>query len=915
LGIVQGGFFLKEKPPSFQVSVKSRIENAVGGEEKGVGDMSWSKNRSERLAGEIQTHIDFETQENIEAGMPPEEARHAAMRKFGNVLLARERSREIWGRLWAERLWQDIRYALRGLRRNPGFAAVALLSLMLGIGASVALFSVVYGILIAPYPYAKPNEIWAPYVLGPNDQLRGWHRYTRREFLEIQKLPAFSDAMATDVHQVLMTGDTSTESFYGVFLTGQAFNFIGVKPLLGRTIQPYDIPAGGKPNPVVVLTYGLWRRMFDSDPHAIGKALVLDGVPHTVIGVMPSRFGWWTSEAFWLPMPMDLSDQTRINAIMRLSPGVTKETAGQQLNELNMHLAQVNPADFPKGKMHTVLRNYMDITQASGSMKSSLDLLLAAVGLLLLIACVNVANLQLARMTARSREIAMRMAIGAGRGRLVRQLLTESLLLSLVGGALGVLFSFAVVRTIVALIPPDNVPNEARITINGYVLLFSVAVSMLTGILFGLVPALRSSNPDLAEALKDGGTGAGGSVRGQATRSGLVVVEIALSVFLLTGASLAIRTFIDLLHTDPGFQPEKTLTMRVNLQPDRYPTLDQRNAFNRDLLESILNLPGVQAAAIGNGGMPYSGWESSYSLEGQPRVDGRRVAVSLISGDYLRTLGIPLKRGRSFTSSEVENGMHVALINESAARLWPAGTDPTNRRMQVDALGQPLKPPVLVAPGIGPEVTIIGVVGDTKNDGLQDATLPAVYLPYTLVAPPERQLAVRTFGEPHDIMNAVRQKIHEMDKGMAMGRPLTIDEMLGNETEQPRFNMALFSGFAALGLGLAAIGIYSVISYNVTQRVHEIGVRMALGASRGNILRWVLGTAARVAALGLLLGLCGSVALEKSVRFNVFGTAGFDAVSLAAVMIVLSSVALLAAWLPARRAGKLDPLTALRHEA
>ncbi|HEY2472708.1 MAG TPA: ABC transporter permease [Terracidiphilus sp.] len=876
--------------------------------------MTWWKNRAERLQGEIEAHIDFETQENIEAGMSPDEARHAAARKFGNILLAREKSREIWGWLWAERLWQDIRYALRGFRRNPGFATVALLSLMLGIGASVALFSVVYGILIAPYPYSKPDEIWAPAVLGPNDSPRGWHRYTRREFLEIQKLSAFADVMATDVHAVLMTGDNSTESFYGVFLTGGAFNFIGVKPLIGRTIQPYDIRAGGKPDAVVVLTYGLWRRMFDGDRNAIGKTLILDGLPHTVIGVMPPRFGWWTNESFWLPMPMDLANDTRINVIMRLGPGITREMGEQQLNELNVHLAQVNPRDFPKGQMHTVLLNYMDITQASGSMKSSLDLLLAAVGLLLLIACVNVANLQLARMTARSREIAMRMAIGAGRARLVRQLLTESVLLSFLGGALGVLFSFAVVKAIVALIPPDYVPNEARITINGYVLLFSLGVSMLTGILFGLVPALRSSHPDLSDVLKDGGSSAGGSTRGQATRSGLVVVEIALSVILLTGASLAIRSFIKLLQTDPGFQPEKTLTMDVDLQPDRYPTVEQRDSFYQDLLEKVSNLPGVEAAAIGNGGMPYSGWESNYSLEGQPRIDGRKVVVSLISGNYLRTLGIPLKRGRNFTSAEIQNGMHVALINESAARLWPAGTDPTGQRMQVDALGQPVPPKVLVAAGIGPEITIIGVIGDTKNDGLQDATLPAVYVPYTLFVPPSRQLTVRTIGEPLGILNAVRQKVHEMDKGVALSRPLTIDEMLGHETEQPRFNMALFSGFAFLGLALAAIGIYCVISYNVTQRVHEIGVRMALGASRADILRWVLRAAAKVTAIGLFIGLCAGISLEKLVRSNVFGTARFDSASFAAVMVLLSSVALLAAWIPARRAGKLDPATTLRNE-
>jgi putative ABC transport system permease protein len=875
--------------------------------------MTWWKKRSKRLKDEIEAHIDFEIQENIEAGMPPEEARRAAMSKFGNVLLTREKSREQWGWLWLEQLSQDIRYALRGFGRNPGYATVALLSLMLGIGTSVALFSVMYGILIAPYPYSKPSEIWAPAVVAPNHPSHAWHRYTRREYLEIQKLSSFSDVMATDVRQVLMMGDTGTESFYGVFLTGEAFNFIGVKPLIGRTIQPYDIQPGGKPDTVAVLTYGLWRRMFDANPNVLGKTMILDGVPHTVIGVMPPRFGWWTSEAFWLPMPMDLSDDTPINVVMRLAPRTTKEAAEQQLNELNLRLAELNPREFPKGKMRTVLNNYMDITQASGRMKSSLDLLLAAVGLLLLIACVNVANLQLARMTTRTREIAMRSAIGAGRGRIVRQLLTESVILSLLGGALGVLFSFALVKVIVALIPADNVPNEARITVNGFVLLFSLGVSMLTGILFGLVPALRSSHPDLVEALKDGGNGATGSIRGQATRNGLVVVEITLSAILLTGASLAIRSFVTLLRTDPGFQPEKALAMYVDLQPDRYPTLAQRNAFDQELVENISKLPGVQAVAIGNGGMPYSGWESTYSLEGQPRVEGRKVVISLISSDYLRTLGIPLKRGRSFTMAEVENGIHVALINESAARLWATGTNPTGRRMQLDALAQPLRPPVLVAPGISSDVTIVGVVGDTKNSGLQNATLPAVYMPYTLIAPPSRQLAVRTFGEPMSILNAVRQKIHAMDKGMAMGRPLTINEMLGNETEQPRFNMALFSGFAALGLALAAIGIYCVISYNVTQRVHEIGVRMALGASPADILKWVLRTAIRVTAMGLLIGLCGSIVLEKLVRFNAFGAASFDGISLLALAILLFSVALLAAWLPARRAGKLDPLVALRQ--
>ncbi len=877
--------------------------------------IGWAK-RKEQLAGEMEEHIRLETQQNVEAGMTPEAARQAALRKFGNALTARDKSRMVWGWMWLEQLGQDIRYTLRSLGKAGGYTTVALLSLMLGIGASVALFSVVYGVLISPYPYAKPNEIWADAVVGPHDPVRGWHMYTRRELEEIQKLPAIADAMATDVKPVLLTGkDTDTESLTGVMLTGGAFNFIGVPPLLGRSIQPYDINAGGEPAPVVVLSYGFWKRVFDGDPQALGKQLMLNDVPHTVIGVMPPRFGWWTHDSFWLPMSMDLTDEGGISVIMRLRPGISKDVAGQQLNQLNMRLAELNPQNYPKGQMHTVMLNYMDITQASGPMQSSLDLLLAAVGLLLLIACVNVANLQLARMTTRTREIAMRMAVGAGRGRLIRQLLTESVLLSLVGGVLGVLLAIAITRGIVAIIPADLIPNEARITINGYVLLFALAVSMLTGILFGLAPALRSSRPDLAGTLKEGGSGSGGSMQGQAMRGGLVVTEIALSVILLTGASLAIRHFVQLMNTDPGFQPEKALVVPLNLPPDRYKTLEQRNAFDQTLVEDVRNLPGVQAAAIGDGGMPYGGPESTYSIEGQPQVNGQKVIVSLISSDYLKTMGIPLKRGRTFTQEEVQDGMHVALINEAAAKLWKAGQDPTTGHMQVDILATPFKPPVVAAPGLGPDVTVVGVMGDTKNNGLGEATLPAVYVPYTLIAPPTRVLAVRTFGDPMAILKAVRAQVKKMDNNLPLGRPFTVDEIMGFETAQPKFNMALFSGFALLGLTLAAIGIYCVISYNVTERVHEIGVRMALGASRGDILRWVMRMAVKTAALGLALGLCGSFIVQRVMRFSVFGKTSFDAGSVAAVVMVLSAVAVLAAWLPAHRAGKLDPVTALRQEA
>lgn len=833
-----------------------------------------------------------------------------------NVLLAAEESRAIWGGLWLERLLQDIRYALRGFKKNPGFTLVALLSLTLGIGTSIALFSVVYGVLIAPYPYVKPDEIWAPAVVGPNDPVRFWHPYPLREVIEIGKLPAIADVMATSPRPVMLTGGTNPESLNGVYVTGGAFRFIGVKPLIGRTIEAFDINPGGEPDPVVVLTYQFWKRNFNGDVHAIGKKITLNDVPYTVVGVMPPRFGWWTNDTFWLPMPMKLADDTPVHAIVRLRPGITKVVAEQQLDQLNLRLATEHPREFPKGKLRTVLLNYMDITVASGSMKSSLYLLLAAVGLLLLIACVNVANLQLARTTTRAREIAMRLAIGAGRGRLVRQLLTESVMLSVLGGALGVLFAFAATRIIVILIPPDYVPNEARISINGYVLFFAVGVSMLTGILFGLAPALHSSRPNLVNTLKEGGHGATSGTRAHAMRSWLVVAEISLSVVLLAGASLAIRNFTQLLNADLGFQPEKVLRIGITLPPNQYNTLEKRNLFDENLIDTITAIPGVQAAVLGNGGMPYSGWESSYAVDGEkPPSDNQKIVISLISGEYPQTMGIPLKRGREFTEAETNNASQVALINESAAKLWPAGRDPIGRHLRLNALDESLPPTVLRIAANASDVMIVGVIGDTKNAGVADATRPAIYLPYTLIAPPDRQIAIRTAGQPQAIVNAVREKIRELDKDAALGRPITLDEVLGYQTQQPRFNMALFSGFAILGLTLAAIGIYSVISYIVTQRVHEIGVRMALGATRGDVLKMILLMVAKIAALGVVIGSGASILLERIVRFEVFAKTSFSFISVGGVALMLSAVALLAAWIPASRAGNLEPVLALRHEA
>jgi putative ABC transport system permease protein len=875
----------------------------------------WRRKKEHDLDRELRSHLESEAEEQREAGLSHLEAQDAARRALGNTTLIKERTRDMWGWMFVEQFWQDLKYAVRGLRRTPGFAVVALLSLGLGIGATTALFSVVYGVLIAPYPYANPEKIWAPAVVGLNQTPDGWHFYPRREFVEIQKLPAFSDVMATMPESgYLLGGNRSPESFYAVLVSGNAFSFLGVKPVIGRTIQPFDIPPSGQAAPVVVLSYKLWQRLFDGRESALGEKLVLNDIPYTVIGVMPDRFGWFTGDGFWLPMPMDLKDEGGLNVIMRLAPGVTRQVAESQLHALNQQLARATPQNFPKGDFRTVFLNYMDITVASGEMSSSLRLLLAAVGFLLLIACVNVANLQLARTTTRAREIALRLSVGANRGRLVRQLLTESVLLSLLGGVAGVLLAGGITQAIAALIPTFYKPNEARIEINGWVLLFSFVISVLTGILFGLVPALEASRPNLVDSLKEGGRGASGSVRGQKTRRTLVVIEVALAVILLAASSVTIRNFERLLNTDPGFHPERTLMVDVQLSPKQYSTYEQRNLFNQNLLERVKNLPGVQFATVGNGGMPFGGPRSSFSIEGLPPSPSQRLTIGLISADYPQTFRIPLRRGRQLNDQDVMRGDHFGLINETAAKLWPTGQDPIGQHVSVDRLTKPGGKQLLIPASSSADVTVVGILADTRNAGLRDATVPAIFVPYTLIAPASRVLAVRTAGEPMAMLNTLRSVVSQMDHEVPLARPITVEEVLGFETVQPRFNMALFGAFAALGLALAAAGIYSVISYDVTQRVHEIGVRLALGASRGDVLGMVLRMAGAVVAIGLVIGIAGSIVLVRIVRFQVFEGTAFDPLAVLSVIAVLSGVALVASLLPAYRAAKLDPLTALRHD-
>ncbi|MEP6918303.1 MAG: ABC transporter permease, partial [Acidobacteriota bacterium] len=715
--------------------------------------------------------------------------------------------------------------------------------------------------------------------------------------------------MTTSVETVLLTGEHAPESFGGVLISANGFNFLGVPPVIGRTLQPSDVHADGTTEPVVVLSHALWLRLFQGSPDALGQTLRLNDRPHTIVGVMPPRFGWYGNDSFWLPLSLRREDLQWTNPIVRLANGFSRQAAEEQLRVFHHRLAQEKPQAFPKQGFTTRLVNYLEITVASGEMQTSLRLLLGACAFLLLIACANVANLQLARGSARGREMAVRMSIGADRSRLLRQLLAESVLLSIIGGLAGILFAFVATRTIVALMPEFYVPNESRVTINVPVMLFSVAVSILTGIIAGLVPAVQNSKPDLTDALKASRSTSAGAQGGR-TRDLLVIAEVALSVVLLVSAGLTVRTFLALQSTDTGIRAERVLFVGVPLPPKKYDTYNRRIRFTQELLERVSRLPNVEAASVG---APFGGPQSAYRIVGQPPLEERRLTLYLTGADHLKAFGIPLKGGRMFDAAEVLRGDRVALVTEAAAKLWPAGENPIGTRVHVDALERP-PANVLLDNRKDADVTIVGIAGDTKNGGFRADPIPALILPYSLAAPGQRMLVLRTAGDPNLVLNPIRAQVREMDADQPLGRPITLAEVFGQEVVQPRFTMALFSGFAALGLTLAAAGIYSVLSFHVTRRTHELGVRMALGASRRSVLTLMLSMGGRLVLIGLAVGVPVSLASSRLLRSQLFGVQPADPLSYVVITLLLGIVAMAACYIPARRAAAVDPMVALRQE-
>jgi predicted permease len=801
---------------------------------------------------------------------------------------------------WLESVWQDVRYAFRTFRQSKGFFAVAVASLALGIGANTALFSVVHAVLIDPFPYRDAASILVPRLFDSKGPARFALRY--EEWREIRNLPVFNERFTDASENVIVAGDQGAETIRAVFMSAEAFSFLGVPAMLGRTVGPQDLPSGKPAEPVVVLSYEQWLRLFGGDSSALGKTLRINNLPHTVIGVMPPRFTWFGRDSIWVPLADDPKDQRPYRVKLRVRPGVTREQAESTVQEIMERLAHAHPDLYPQGGFRFRLTPFLETTVASGEMRTTLQILLGVVGFVLLIACANVANLQLARASSRSREIAVRQSLGAGRLRLARQFLTESVLVALAGGIAGLFLAFFGIRGIAAIIPDFYVPNEAVISLNRTVLLFALAVSVLTGILFGLAPAWHAAKPKLAETLKAGTAGGGGG-QGNFTRQVLVTSEVTLAVVLLFGAVLMITSFVAMLQADTGIDSKNLLFTFIPLSPQKYKTPEQRVAFWRELKTRLSALPGVETVGIGQSTVPNFSMPTRWSLDGRPDVRGERISMHQIDEQYLPAMGVKLIQGRLLSGQDIDTKTHFALISESTARLLPAGDTVLGKRLRLDPMkDQP-----------DPTVEIVGIVRDTRGH-TSEPLQPVVYIPYSLQVRPFQMVAVRSHVDPKAMVGPLKKTLASLDPEQPIGPARSREEADEFEFMRPRFTLTLVLLFAGVGLLLAGAGTFSVLSYTVARRGREIGLRMALGASRRNVIQWVIGSGMRPVILGLTLGLVGGWAAARLLQAQIKELVVTGPAPFALAAFVISLVALLACWLPALRAASVDPASALRQE-
>ena len=813
---------------------------------------------------------------------------------------------------------QDVRYAFRSLRRTPTFTIVAVLTLALGIGANTALFSVVNSVLLRPLPYRDPERI----VLIWNSWT-GWPRtwLSEPELADYaRERDTFERVAAFDYRSVNLTGGDRPERIRGGLAQAGLFAALGVEPLLGRTFLPDEDRPGG--TRVVLLGHDLWRRRFAADPHVVGTSIVLDGERYTVTGVMPPGFRYPLDFAgavpeLWLPLALGTPDEENrgshyLNAVARLAPGVTLQQAQARMTTLARRLAREH-ANYDASFGITLV----PVTeQVLGDIRPALFVLLGAVSLVLLIACANVANLLLSRAEARQKEMAIRTALGAGRGRLARQLLTESALLGVLGGAVGLLLALWGIDVLPA-VNPASVPRAGEIGVDGRALAFTLVVSLATAALFGLAPAVQASRGDVGEALKEGGRGITAGSPRQRFRRALVVSEVTLAVVLVIGAGLMARSFLTLRAVRPGFDAANVLTMRLSLPMAKYRDDPRITGFYAELLERIRALPGVQSAgAIAALPLSTTIGDWSFIIEGRP-VPGPHEASpaadwQVSDAEYFRAMGIPLLRGRFFTAADRKGASGVVIINETTARrYWPGES----------ALGQRIR--------LGGTVdsvwrTVVGVVGDVHHRGLHDDVRSELYLPHAQFpgttpdsaggAQRSMSLVVRTAGDPLRMSDDVQRVIRAMDADLPVSDVRSLEQVLSASVSKPRFSLLLLGIFAVVALVLAAVGIYGIVSYSVTRRTHEIGIRIALGAGRAEVLRMAVGQGMLPALTGVAFGLVGAFATTRLMASLLYGVSATDPLTFLLIALVLTVVSLTASYIPARRATRVNPMVALRYE-
>ncbi len=877
--------------------------------------------REAELARELRDHLELEVEEQQAAGLSQREAARTAHLALGNTLKIEEDVRAAWGFQWLETLVQDIRYAFRMLRKSQGFTAVVVLTLSLGIGASTAVFSLVDAVLLKPLPFPHAERIVFPWRLPKRGLNLGFDYYPwgRVDFLFFNRESKAFDAMGAFLSQSFnLTGSGQPVRVDGLRASAGFFPSLGVRPEIGRIFTDKEDELGNEHE--VILSDALWRQRFGADPDILGRSIQLNGAPYTVIGVMPRGFVFPRANEMpdvftfapqvelWVPLALNrgsmvVNEPDELAVVARLKPGVSLAQAQADMDVMGKHLE----SGRPNGQGWFQSRVTPLTRQAAGDTRQPLLLILAAVAVVLLIACSNVASLLLTRSLNRKREITVRAALGAGASRLIRQLLTESVVLAGLGGALGILIAEVAIRLVKAF-GPASIPRLSEASLDVRVLLFALCVTLMTGVLFGMVPAISATRENLVESLKEGNRRTSSNSGTHRTRDWLLISQIALALVLVIATGLLTRTFYRLLRVDPGFRAARALTFELTLPASKYPDQAHIVATYQNVLRHLQALPGVQAAGVTEI-VPLSGATESTAIRFSDHppaspLDIPMANYTMVSPEYFSAVGTPILRGCQFLDSDTASSTPVAIISAALAKKYWPGRDPIGK--QIAPRGR-----------VFPMTTIVGIAADVKRISLRESPPPEMYVPYTQKVWPSlltMDVVLRTAQDPAAAATSVRKAVHAVDPDLPVANMRTMNDLVSESIAQPRFTVLLLAAFGGLALLLAAVGMYGVISYNVTQRTQEIGIRVALGAQRRDVMQLILIQGARLALVGVAIGLLAAFGLTRLMVSLLYGITATDPFTFVAVAVLLTLAAMLASYIPARRAVKVDPMVALRYE-